>query len=137
MTQAAVGAPVAGPVRSAVRMPPTARLRPRWWAELSLIALAYGLYSLTRLLVPHHAHAALARGTQLFHLERAWHLAPEIAINAAVSSHRMLAVILDYHYATLHYIVTPAVLVWLVVTRPDRYRHARRVLVVATVLGLV
>jgi hypothetical protein len=114
-----------------------ARVRPRWWAELGLIAFAYGLYSLTRLLVPHHTRQAVSRGSEVLHLEKAWHLAPELAINAAVSSHRVLAVIFDYHYATLHYIVTPAVLVWLIVTRPDRYRHARRVLVVATVLGLI
>jgi len=114
-----------------------ARIRPRWWIEISFIAAAYGLYSLTRLLVPTHTTAALRRGDDVLGLEKAWHLAPEIALNAAVSSHRFIAVIFDYHYATLHYIVTPAVLVWLVVTRPDRYRHARRILVVATILGLI
>ena len=113
------------------------RVRPRWWAELSLVAATYLLYSLTRMLVPHHAGQALGRATKLFDVERAWHLAPEIALNAAVSSHQALAIVLDYHYATLHYIVTPAVLVWLLISHPASYRHARRILVAITMIGLV
>jgi hypothetical protein len=116
---------------------PAARVRPRWWIELSIVASAYLLYSITRLLIPHRTGEALAHAVRLLHIERAWHLAPEIALNTLVSSHRILAVILDYHYATLHYIVTPGVLIWLVVSRPDRYRHARRVLLVCTIIGLV
>jgi hypothetical protein len=113
------------------------RIRPRWWVELSIVALGYTLYSVTRMLMPHRTGAALSHAVRLFDVERAWHLAPEVALNALVSSHRALAIALDYHYATLHYIVTPAVLIWLVVSRPDRYRHARRILVVATVIGLI
>ncbi len=116
---------------------PRARVRPRWWIELAIVAGAYGLYAIIRMLMPHRTGAAFAHAVSLLHIERAWHLAPEIGLNAVVSSHKFLAVILDYHYATLHYIVTPAVLVWLVVTRPDRYRHARRVLVVCTIIGLI
>src|SRR3954453_5814578 len=114
-----------------------ARVRPRWWAELALVAAAYGLYSGTRMLMPHRTGAALERGAELLGLERAWHLAPEMALNAAVSSHHVLAIIFDYHYATLHYIVTPSVLVWMLVSHPGEYRHARRVLVAVTVPGLV
>jgi hypothetical protein len=114
-----------------------ARVRPRWWAELMLVAGAYGLYSITRMLLPTQTGAALRRGAKLLDVERAWHLAPELALNAAVSSHHYLAVAVDYHYATLHYIVTPAVLVWVLITRPDRYRHARRILVAATIIGLI
>jgi PAP2 superfamily protein len=117
--------------------PRRTQTRPRWWTELALVASAYLLYVLSRIVVPAHTTDAIARGGRLLHLERAWHLAPELAINTAVSSHRLVAVLMDYHYATLHYIVTPAVLVWLLITRPDRYRHARRVLVVATIIGVV
>jgi hypothetical protein len=113
------------------------RIRPRWWVELSLVGFAYALYSITRVLIPHRTGAALSRAVHLFDIERAWHLAPEVALNTVVSSHRALAVVLDYHYATLHYVVTPAVLIWLVIARPDRYRHARRILVVATIIALV
>src|SRR3954462_13681051 len=114
-----------------------ARVRPRWWIELSIVALGYSLYALIRMLIPHRTGAAFAHAVQLLHVERAWHLAPEIGLNAIVSSNRVLAVALDYHYATLHYVVTPAVLVWLVVTRPDPSRHARRILLLATIIGLI
>src|SRR4051812_47860898 len=113
------------------------RVRPRWWIELSIVAVAYALYAVIRMLMPHRTGAALSHAVSLLHIERAWHLAPEIGLNALVSSHRVLAVILDYHYATLHYVVTPAVLVWLVIAVPEKYRHARRVLVVATIIGLI
>jgi hypothetical protein len=113
------------------------RTRPRWWVELAIVAFGYGLYAITRMLMPHRTGAAFAHAVRLLHIERAWHLAPEIGLNALVSSHRVLAVALDYHYATLHYVVTPAVLIWLVIAVPEKYRHARRVLVVATVIGLI
>jgi len=48
-----------------------------------------------------------------------------------------LAIAFDYHYATLHYIVTPAVLVWLLVSHPGIYRHERRILVTTTMIGLL
>jgi hypothetical protein len=113
------------------------RVRPRWWIELSIVGFGYAGYAVIRMLMPHRTGAAFAHAVRLLHIERAWHLAPEIGLNALVSSHRALAVALDYHYATLHYIITPGVLIWLVIARPDRYRHARRILVVATVIGLV
>jgi hypothetical protein len=116
---------------------PRARVRPRWWIEVAIIAFGYALYSGIRMAMPTRTGAAFSHAVSLLHVERAWHLAPEIGLNTLVSSHRALAVILDYHYATLHYVVTPAVLIWLVIARPDRYRHARRILVVATIIGLI
>src|SRR5437764_14497725 len=75
------------------------RVRPRWWIEIGIVAAGYALYSITRMLIPHRTGAAFAHAVQLLHVERAWHLAPEIGLNGVVSSHRVLAVILDYHYA--------------------------------------
>ena len=119
------------------RAPTRSRVRPRWWAELALVAATYALYSLIRNLIPTETGAALRRAARLFDLERAWGLAPEVALNAAVSSHHALAIAFDYHYATLHYIVTPVVLIWMLVSVPEHYRHARRILIVATILGLI
>ncbi|MDT4939226.1 MAG: hypothetical protein QOG80_2897 [Pseudonocardiales bacterium] len=113
------------------------RIRPRWWAELALVAATYSLYSLIRNLIPTETGAAIRRAARLFDLERAWHLAPEVALTAAVSSHHAIAIAFDYHYATMHYIVTPAVLIWMLVSVPEHYRHARRILIVATILGLI
>jgi hypothetical protein len=43
---------------------------------------------------------------------------------------------MDYYYATMHFIVTIAVMVWLFVKRPHIYRGARTVLFVTTLAGL-
>ena len=48
-----------------------------------------------------------------------------------------LGLLFAYLYATLHYIVTPAVLVWIAVRRRDGYRPARNALLAATAIGLV
>src|SRR5436305_12854419 len=71
-----------------------ARVRPRWWIELSIVGGAYALYAIIRMLIPHRTGAAFAHAIQLLHIERAWHLAPEIGLNTLVSSHRVLAVAL-------------------------------------------
>ena len=40
------------------------------------------------------------------------------------------------HYATLHFLVTPAVLAWLFFRRPTRYRAGSAVLMITTALAL-
>ncbi len=44
---------------------------------------------------------------------------------------------MDYYYATLHFIVTPVVMVWLFARRPQLYRGARTVIVTTTLLALL
>jgi hypothetical protein len=46
-------------------------------------------------------------------------------VNHAVSAHAWLAVPMSLWYASLHYLVTPAVLVWIYLRRPDAYSRAR------------
>jgi hypothetical protein len=48
-----------------------------------------------------------------------------------------LAQVMDYYYATLHFIITAAVLVWLFIAHPRIYRGARTVLFTTTILGLI
>jgi len=61
----------------------------------------------------------------------------EQTINTFVSAHEILAVPADYMYATLHYLVTPIVLVWMWRSHRDAYTRARTTLMVATVIGLI
>jgi hypothetical protein len=65
------------------------------------------------------------------------HLNWELSINHFVADHAWLANVMDYYYATLHFLVTPMVMVWLFVRRPHLYRGARTVLVCTTLLGLL
>jgi hypothetical protein len=105
--------------------------------ELALVTAAYGIYTASRLL----ADGSLARGRDrartLLDLERATHLNVEASVNHAVSAHALLAVPMSLWYASLHYLVTPAALVWIYARRPDAYSQARNVLAVATGLGLL
>ena len=105
--------------------------------ELALVTAAYGIYTASRLL----ADGSLARGRDragtLLDVERATHLNVEASVNHAVSADAWLAVPMSLWYASLHYLVTPAALVWIYLRRPDAYSRARNVLAVATGLGLL
>ena len=111
--------------------------RLRWYREIGLLAVLYVLYALCRAIVPTDTSVAFENGRALLQLQQEWGFAPEMAMNQALLGLPALAIAADYFYATLHYLVTPAVLIWLYRRHPDSYRGARRVLATATVAGLV
>src|SRR3954452_11911850 len=104
--------------------------RPRWWREVLLLATIYLMYDGVRLLVSAGHGEAFANAHRVLSLERMLGVSDEFRINHTVSATPALGVPLSYAYATLHYIVTPVVLVWLWRSRPWRYRGARTALVV-------
>lgn len=112
------------------------RGRPRWWGEVILLVAMYAVYDAVRTMVATGNAQAYADARGVLSLERFLHIAYEQAVNHTVSARPVLAVVMAYAYATLHYLVTPAVLVWLWKKRPHRYAHARTTLVVATLLGV-
>lgn len=111
--------------------------RPRLWVELAFTAVGYWAYTLTRNAVPAHRTAALHRAQAIWHAERLLHVNIELGINHAADKVTWLIVGMDYYYATLHFIVTIGVLVWLYARHPARYRSARTALYAATLLALV
>jgi PAP2 superfamily len=111
--------------------------RPVWWQEIAIIALGYWLYSLGRNAIPEQASIAERHGRSVQHLQDILHLNWELSINQFVAAHEWIAQIMNYYYATLHFIVTPAVMVWLFVRRSHIYRGARTVLVATTLIGLL
>ena len=111
--------------------------RPRWWAELSLIAVVYAAYSGGRLLARGDVGGAVEHGLAILRLEQALHLDAEHPLNRLFTSTPALGIPADFAYASLHYLVTPAVLVWLFRRHPGRYRAARTWLMLSTLLGLV
>jgi hypothetical protein len=117
--------------------PGSSRARVSWWRELALLAALYGVYMLARALVGVHPEAALHRGQWLLDLEAAAQLDVERPLNAAVHAVPPLAVLADYLYASLHYVLTPIVLIWLAVRHRAGYRQGRNALLVATALGLI
>ena len=110
--------------------------RPRWWQEVLLIALGYFLYGRVRNLVPEHVRPAMLHGRAVQHLQENLHLSFELSVNRYVAGHEWLAQAMDYYYATLHFVVTPAVLCWLFVAHSRIYRGARTVLFVTSLLAL-
>jgi PAP2 superfamily len=111
--------------------------RPIWWQEIAIIAFGYWLYSLGRNAIPDQESVALRHGRAVQHLQAILHLNWERSINHFVAAHEWLAQIMDYYYSTLHFFVTPIVMIWLFVRRPHLYRGARTALVATTLLALL
>jgi hypothetical protein len=105
--------------------------------EFLLIAAVYGLYDLSRFVVEGRQATALAHAWRVIAVEKDLDINWEHWLNQVVSAHWLLAVPADYVYATLHYVVTPVVLVWMWRKHREHYGRARTTLIVATVIGLV
>lgn len=105
--------------------------------ELGLVLVLWVIYSLARLLADTSMKPALQRANDLLHVEDLLGISWEVSLNQLFSDHRVLGLAGSYWYATLHYVVTAAVLVWLWRLGADRYGPARRALVIGTMIGLL
>lgn len=110
---------------------------PRWWHELLLAAAFYGIYDLIRGLISGSTARAESDGRDLLHWEKLAHLNPEHLLNNGLQHVPWLAVPACYFYATLHFVLTPGVLVWTYHRHRERYRQARSVLAVITGAALI
>lgn len=111
--------------------------RPRLWFEILLIAVSYWTYSLIRNAVPEQRTAALNNADWIWRTEHHLGMAFEESVNHAVNSVTWLIVGMNYYYATLHFVVTLSVLVWLYRSHPGRYAATRLVLFATTAVALV
>ncbi|MFJ6543631.1 phosphatase PAP2 family protein [Streptomyces sp. NPDC091385] len=113
------------------------RPRLRWWTELPLILLVYGCYSAGRLLARGDVSSAVDHGLAILRIEQLLHLDAEHPLNRLFTREPWLGVPADFWYASLHYLVTPAILVWLFRSHAARYRAARTWLMTSTFIGLI
>ncbi|MEV6589362.1 phosphatase PAP2 family protein [Streptomyces acidicola] len=111
--------------------------RPRFWFEILLIAVSYWTYSLIRNAVPEQKQEALSNADWIWKAEQRLGIAVEDSVNHAVNSVKWLVVGMNYYYATLHFVVTLGVLVWLYRRHPGRYAATRLVLFATTAVALV
>ncbi|MCX4975096.1 phosphatase PAP2 family protein [Streptomyces sp. NBC_00620] len=111
--------------------------RPRLWFEILLIAVSYWTYSLIRNAVPEQRGQALRNADWIWHTEHQLGLAFEESVNHAVNSVTWLIIGMNYYYATLHFVVTLGVLVWLYRWHPGRYAATRLALFATTAVALV
>jgi hypothetical protein len=109
---------------------------PRLWQELLLIGIGYYLYREARNLVPKQESIANRHGRSVQWLQDKLHLNFELSVNHFVYHHEWLAQTMDYYYATMHFLVTIAVLVWLFLARKRIYRGMRTALFATTLIGL-
>jgi PAP2 superfamily len=120
-------------LRTSLRFPG----RPRLWMEILLIAVAYWVYSLVRNSVPEQRATALDHAREVWHAERSAGLGVEHWANHSVNAVDWLIVGMNYYYATLHFVVTLGVLVWLFRSHPGRYAAARMTLLATTAMALL
>ncbi|MGW2523196.1 phosphatase PAP2 family protein [Streptomyces sp. NPDC001617] len=113
------------------------RVRLRWWTELPLILLVYACYSAGRLLARGNTAGAVDHGLDILRIEKFLHLNAEHPLNRLFTRETWLGVPADFWYASLHYLVTPAILVWLFRSRAVHYRAARTWLMTSTFFGLI
>ncbi|MEU3246870.1 phosphatase PAP2 family protein [Streptomyces sp. NPDC006875] len=111
--------------------------RPRFWFEILLIAASYWTYSLIRNAVPEQRGKALRNADWIWRTEHHLGIAVEQSVNHAVNSATWLIIGMNYYYATLHFVVTLTVLVWLYRSHPGRYAAARLALFATTAVALV
>ena len=102
--------------------------------ELVLILTLWAGYSLSRLFADTAMGPALHRAHELLHIEDTIGIGWEVPLNELFTAHSFLGLAGSYWYASLHYIVTGVVLLWLYRLGPSRYVPARRALVAATIL---
>ncbi|MBO2445129.1 bifunctional phosphatase PAP2/O-acyltransferase family protein [Actinomadura nitritigenes] len=120
--------------RDAVLARDGAATRGRASGEVLLGLALFGLYSLVAMLPEQvREHASRLRGERVLALERALHLDVEQALNGWLAGRPVLRVLADYEYATTYIAATLAVLVWLYVRHPERYRTARNAFVMLNV----
>jgi membrane-associated phospholipid phosphatase len=105
--------------------------------EVLLLTVLYGAYAVSRSLVDQAPEQALRNGWAVLRIERLIGLDVERAAIDWLIQWTWSSVVASYAYAALHYLITPAVLVWLYARRPAQYRQARSVLVATTCVALV
>lgn len=111
--------------------------RPRLWFEILLIGVSYWTYSLIRNAVPEQKAKALRNAEWVWRFEHHLGVAVEQSINHAMNSATWLIISMNYYYATLHFVITLGVLVWLYHWHPGRYAATRLVLFATTGVALV
>ncbi|WP_432042196.1 phosphatase PAP2 family protein [Streptomyces cadmiisoli] len=118
-----------------IEVAPEPRLR--WWTELPLILLVYACYSAGRLLARGDVNSAVDHGLAILRVEKYLRINAEHPLNRLFTREAWIGVPADFWYASLHYLVTPALLIWLFRSRTVRYRAARTWLMTSTFIGLV
>jgi hypothetical protein len=105
--------------------------------ELAVLAVLYVGYSASRLLASDEFAPARGRALDILTVEKTLRLDVESWLNDLFVDHDWIGLMGSFWYATTHYVITAAVLLWIYRRSATEYVTARRALVLATVFGLV
>jgi hypothetical protein len=109
--------------------------------ETGIVLALYALWQLAGGLSLGHTGEAVGRGEWLWRLERAWWLPNEATMQAQILHHPLVVQFCNIYYATMHFGVLIAMLLWLFVRHRNAYPRIRTLIVLTTgtclLLGLV
>jgi hypothetical protein len=109
----------------------------KWWRELLIIGVGFGLYTLIQHQINVSPAPAVRHANAFLAAEQWLGIDVEAPLNGALAGHPTLAVVANDYYVLLHEVVTPVVIVWLFLRRRAAYPYARFLLAVPTLLGFV
>jgi hypothetical protein len=104
--------------------------------EIALIAVLYVGYVISRTFADTAFAPARGRALDILTFEKSWRIDIESGLNKLFFAHDWIGVASSYWYATTHYFVTLAALIWLYRRSRPLYVTARRALVLASLMGL-
>lgn len=108
-----------------------------WWAEILLLLVSYLGYVASRVLTEGSRDAAMHHGRQIWLAEQLLGISPERWMNQALTGHHTLENVASFYYQTLHFTVTPLVLVWLFRFLPGLYPFFRSALVAGSAIAIL
>lgn len=110
---------------------------PAWWVEALIVVAGYLIYQAIQSLLAGSPQSAIDRATWLWHLEQNLRINPELVVNAFFAQHHWIVVGAGIFYSTCHFLLTPAVLVWLRFYRQSVYVPLRNILIGTSLVALV
>jgi hypothetical protein len=111
-------------------------LRRPWLREIGVVAALYVGYSLARVFGSDDETIAFQNATELLHFERWLGLDTERSWNTLLVAHEWLSASSAFWYASMHYVVTPVMLLLLWRKSRPLYSRMRWALVGSTTLAL-
>jgi hypothetical protein len=117
--------------------PRRTRRSPASLREFALVAVLYACYDAVHALIRGEAPEAVRHARDLLHLEHLLAIDIEHPVNNVLEQAVPIAVAACFFYASAHFIVTPAVLVWMWLRHAGHYTATRTVLAAVTVLALL
>lgn len=105
--------------------------------EVGIILGLYALWQLAGGLSLGHTGEAVNRGLRLWKIERAWHFPNEASFQHPILHHPFLVQVCNIYYATMHFGMLLAVLLWLYIRHRDAYLRTRTLVVLTTTACLL